>query len=98
MDSLSCGVPMVVLPVTNDQPAIAARVRYAGAGEVLFPRRLTLTGLRAAVRRVLEVPEYRGHARQLKMSIERAGGVERAADIVEDVLARDGSGRSMTAA
>jgi MGT family glycosyltransferase len=99
MDALSCGVPMVALPVTNDQPAIAARVRHVGAGEVLFPRRQTTAGLRAAVRRVLEVPEYRGRARQLKTSIERAGGVERAADIVEDVLARAGSGRrSITAA
>jgi zeaxanthin glucosyltransferase len=98
MDSLSCGVPMVALPVTNDQPAIAARVRYAGAGEVLFPRRLTTTGLKAAVRRVLEVPEYRGRARQLEMSIERAGGVARAADIVETVLARPGSRNSITAA
>jgi MGT family glycosyltransferase len=88
MDSLGCGVPMVALPVTNDQPAIAARVRRAGAGEVLFPRRLTATRLKAVVRRVLEVPEYRARARQLKASIERAGGVERAADIVESVLGR----------
>jgi UDP:flavonoid glycosyltransferase YjiC (YdhE family) len=42
--------------------------------------------LKAAVRRVLELPEYLGRARQLQMSIERAGGVERAADIVEGVL------------
>jgi UDP:flavonoid glycosyltransferase YjiC (YdhE family) len=98
MESLGCGVPMVALPVTNDGPAAAARVRRARAGEVLFPRRLTATGLRAAVRRVLEVPEYSERARQLKMSIERAGGVERAADIVENVLARARSGRSITAA
>jgi UDP:flavonoid glycosyltransferase YjiC (YdhE family) len=54
--------------------------------------------LKAAVRRVLEVPEYQRRARQLKMSIERAGGVERAADIVENVLARAGSTRSIPAA
>jgi UDP:flavonoid glycosyltransferase YjiC (YdhE family) len=98
LDALSCGVPMVALPVTNDQPAIAARVRYVGAGEVLFPRRLTPTRLRAAVRRVLEDPAYRARARQLKTSIERAGGVGRAADIVENVLARTGSGRAIPAA
>jgi len=86
MESLSCGVPMVALPVTNDQPAVAARLRWARAGEVLFPARLRATQLKAAVRRVLELPEYLGRARQLQMSIERAGGVERAADIVEGVL------------
>jgi UDP:flavonoid glycosyltransferase YjiC (YdhE family) len=89
---------MVVLPVTNDQPAIAARVRHAGAGEVLSRKRLTATRLKAAVRRVLEVPEYQRRASQLKTSIERAGGVERAADIVENVLARAGSTRSIPAA
>jgi zeaxanthin glucosyltransferase len=88
MESLSCGVPMVVLPVTNDQPAVAARVRWAGAGEVLFPNRLSTTRLKAAVRRVLETPEYLRRAGQLKTSIHRAGGVERAADIVEGVIAR----------
>ena len=86
MESLSCGVPMVALPVTNDQPAVAARLRWARAGEVLFPGRLRATQLKAAVRRVLEFPEYLARARQLQMSIERAGGVERAADIVEGVL------------
>jgi zeaxanthin glucosyltransferase len=86
IDSLSCGVPMVVLPVTNDHPAIAARVRRAGAGEVIFPFLLSANRLRAAVGRVLHRPDYRHRAGQLKASIERAGGVERAADFVEAVV------------
>ena len=98
MDSLTCGVPMVAVPVTNDQPAVAARVRRAGAGEVIVPARLTAARLRAGVRRVLEVPEFQRRARELKTSIERAGGVERAADIVESALARASSTQSPTAA
>jgi hypothetical protein len=47
---------------------------------------------------VLEIPDYRGRARQLKTSIQRAGGAERAADMVEGVLARAGSARSISAA
>ena len=42
MDSLSCGVPMVAIPITNDQPATAARVQRAGAGEVILPRYLKI--------------------------------------------------------
>jgi MGT family glycosyltransferase len=91
MESLSYGVPMVAVPVTNDQPAVAARLRRVGAGEVIFPARLTVARLRAGVRRVLEVPEYHQRARDLKTSIEQAGGVERAADIVESAIARAGS-------
>ena len=86
LDSLSSGVPMLAIPITNDQPAIAARVRRAGAGEVLLPRHLTLARLRTAVQRVLDVPHYRERAGQLQISIERAGGLDRAVEIVEAVL------------
>jgi zeaxanthin glucosyltransferase len=91
MESLSCGVPMVTLPITNDNPAVAARIRRVGAGEVISLARFSASRLRDAVRRVLEVPEYQRRAHQLKMSIQRAGGVERAADIVEDAVDRAAS-------
>lgn len=88
MEALSCGVPLVVLPVTNDQPAVAARVRTAGAGEVIGNARVSADRVLAALRRVLGDPSCRRHAQRLKESIVRAGGAARAADIVEAVLAR----------
>jgi MGT family glycosyltransferase len=88
MDSLSCGVPMVAIPVTNDQPAIAARVQHSGAGEVIQPRRLTPARLRGAVERVLGQRAYRERAQQLQRSIARAGGVDRAVEIIEAALER----------
>ncbi len=88
MDSLSCGVPMVAVPIANDQPAIAARVRRAGTGEVILPRHLTPDRLRSAVQRVLAHSGYRQRAHELKRSIERAGGVDRAVDIVEVAIDR----------
>ena len=90
LDSLSCGVPMVAIPITNDQPATAARVRRAGAGEVILPRHLTPDRLRSAMQRVLGLPQYRQRARQLQISIEQAGGVKRAVEIVESTLSRQG--------
>ena len=89
LESLSFGVPMVVTPITNDHPAIAARVKHAGAGDVIAAHHLTGSRLREAVRRVLFEPQYRRRADYLKASIERAGGVARAADIV-DTIARGG--------
>jgi zeaxanthin glucosyltransferase len=86
MESLSCGVPMVTVPITNDHPAIAARVRRSGVGEVILPRHLTPGRLRGAVQRVLELPTYRGRAQQLQISIERAGGVDRAVELVEATM------------
>lgn len=88
MDSLSRGVPMVAVPVTNDHPGVCARLRHSGAGEVVSPMRFSATRLRHALRRVLELPDYRRKAQMLKASIERAGGVERAADIVEAIAGR----------
>lgn len=86
MESLSCGVPMVTVPITNDQPAIAARVRRSGAGEVILPRHLTPGRMRGAVQRVLGLPVYRRRAHELQISIERAGGVDRAVEIVEAAI------------
>ena len=86
MESLSCGVPMVTVPITNDQPAIAARVRRSGVGEVILPRYTHASRLRGAVQRVLELPTYRERAQQLQISIESAGGVDRAVDIVEAAM------------
>lgn len=86
MQSLLMGVPMVALPITHDQPAIAARVAWCGAGEMIPIKQATSSSLRAAVQRVLFEPGYRARARELSQSVKLAGGVERAVDIVESLL------------
>ena len=88
MESLTFGVPMVALPITNDQPAVAARVGRVGAGEVISPGRATAARLRSAIERVLREPGYRQAAGKMRNSIAQAGGVDRAADIIETVLRR----------
>jgi UDP:flavonoid glycosyltransferase YjiC (YdhE family) len=40
LESLACGVPMVVLPVTYDQPGVGARVEWAGVGRSIPVARL----------------------------------------------------------
>jgi len=86
MQSLAFGVPMIALPITHDQPGIAARVKRSGTGEVIPAARVTAPHLQAAVQRVMTDPLCRIRAGALRASIQRAGGVERAATIVEDVL------------
>jgi zeaxanthin glucosyltransferase len=86
MESLSQGVPMVCLPVTNDQPAIAARVAWTGSGEVVPLRKLTQDRLRDAVKTVLEAETYRQRAGELQAAMQRAGGLSRAADVVETAV------------
>jgi len=83
---LGRGVPMVAIPIASEQPGLAARVAWSGAGEYIPLARLRVTRLREAVSRVLYQPTYREHALRLRDAIQRAGGVVRAADVVEQVL------------
>ncbi len=83
LDSLSCGVPLIATPITYEQPAIAERVRWSGAGEVIALNKLDANRLRGLIEKVLREPVYRQNALRLQQSIVEAGGVSRAADIIE---------------
>jgi MGT family glycosyltransferase len=87
LESLGVGVPMVAIPITNDQPGVASRLEWLGVAEVVQPRKLSAERLRAAVQRVLRDPSYREKARRLQEEIHRVQGVARAADIVEEAFA-----------
>lgn len=91
MQSLLFGVPMVALPITHDQPAIAARLVRCGAGELIPAKRANVSRLHAAVSRVLHDDRYRRRAATLSTGIQQAGGVERAAEIVEQIWHASGN-------
>ncbi len=86
LESLAEGVPLVCIPMGNDQPGVAARVAARGAGVVVPRRKLNTKQLRAAVHAVLEDESYRRSARKVQASILQSDGLQRAADIVEDAL------------
>lgn len=87
LESLSEGVPMVALPLGNDQPGVAARVAARGAGVVVSRRKWGLKRrLRSAIRAVLDDPRYRQAARSIQAEMQRVDGLALAADIVEKSL------------
>jgi zeaxanthin glucosyltransferase len=86
LESLARGVPMVAIPIANDQPGVAARIAWTGTGLFIPPSRLTARKLRAAVARVLSEPSFAGRAARMREAIDRAGGAARAADVIERVL------------
>ena len=53
-ESLTCGVPMLVLPFSTDQFAGAAAVENAGVGEVLDPNAVTVAELRSTLNSILQ--------------------------------------------
>jgi MGT family glycosyltransferase len=86
LESLSNGVPMVAIPVANDQPGVAARIAYTGVGEVVSLKELSVAKTRSAIQKVLTQESYKQRAVEMQGAIARSGGVKRAADIIEQVV------------
>lgn len=86
LESLSHGVPMVAIPITNDQPGVAARIKWSGCGEFIDSKKLATERLRKIVKRVMEVSSYSTNARRLKTAVEQSGGASEAASIVETAI------------
>jgi zeaxanthin glucosyltransferase len=84
--SLECvanGVPMIVIPVSDDQPGVAARIRKLGIGLVIPYRKLSVKRLEEHVRSLLVESKYRVAVEQMRDDIAKLGGLRLAADIVE---------------
>lgn len=86
LETLREGVPMVALPVTNDQPGVAARLRHLGVGEFIPAKRVTGELLRETIAKVWNDPTYRMRAQQLAEGIRQGGGAAEAAELIERAL------------
>ena len=86
LEALTYGVPIVAIPISNDQPGIATRIAWVGAGELLPLGQLDPERLFKVVQTVLKQSTYKENALRLKDAIQKAGGVNRAVDIVEQVI------------
>ncbi len=86
LDSLSYGVPILGIPVTFEQPAIAERIRWTGAGKAIPFAKATSGTVRSAVREILEGQHFRVSARKVADDIARSGGCNAAANHIESLL------------
>jgi MGT family glycosyltransferase len=86
MECVKNGVPMVAIPVANDQPGVAARIAWTGAGKFVPLNKLNVTRLREAIKQVFTQNSYNQNALRLQEATRRAGGVSRAADIIEQAI------------
>jgi len=85
--ALAHGVPLVVAGVTEEKPEIAARVAWSGAGINLKTGTPRPEQIRAAVRAVLDQPQYRRHAQRIQADYRRHGGADAAATLLERLAA-----------
>jgi len=86
LEGLSRGLPMLCMPVTNDQPGVARRVEWLGAGELLKPMTATAARVREKIQKLLTDPRYRATAEKCRDLMKSNLGVVRAADIVEEAF------------
>ena len=90
-EALAHGLPLVVAPIRDDQPIIAAQVVAAGAGVRVKFGRVRTEGLRAALDLVLTEPDHRAAAARVQASFAAAGGAAAAAGHLEQLVA-EGAG------
>jgi MGT family glycosyltransferase len=86
LESLAQGVPQVAIPVTYDQPGVAARIADKQTGVVTSLDKLTADHLSTLLSEVLNDSTYRDNARNLQKAIAEANGLSVAADLIEQSL------------
>ncbi|MFJ2195993.1 glycosyltransferase [Streptomyces violaceusniger] len=89
-ETLWHGVPLVVAPIRDDQPVVAAQVVDAGAGVRVRFGRARAVGLGEALDTVLYEPGYRIAAERVGASFRAAGGAVAAAGHLEALAAKAG--------
>jgi UDP:flavonoid glycosyltransferase YjiC (YdhE family) len=86
LECLYNGVPMIVIPLTNDQPGMAARLKRIGVAEIIPVRRLTVDRVRRCVNSILSDPGYAEAALAAKKQLEGKDGAMAAAEIIDKCL------------
>ncbi|MCR8842312.1 glycosyl transferase [Paenibacillus sp. SC116] len=81
-EALYYNVPMVMIPLTSDQPLVSNRVQELGAGITLDHHTLTAEVLREALMQVLGDSSFKQQAFHIGESLRQAGGYIRAADTI----------------
>ena len=84
LESLAQGVPQLAIPITYDQPGVAARVAHKRTGVVTSLDKLDADHLAFLLNEVLTNPTYRENALKMQRAIIEAHGLSVAADFIEE--------------
>lgn len=86
IESLSEGLPLIAMPVGNDQPAIASRIKWHGIGVVLNTKKVTVKKLIRSIKNVLKNPFYKEAAKKMQRSLAKTKGLPEAVHLIETQL------------
>jgi zeaxanthin glucosyltransferase len=86
LEALTEGVPQIAIPVTNEQPGIAARIAAKKTGKTTSLDGLDASNLLALLEEVLNNPIYRDNSRSIQKAIAKKNGLSVAADLLEQAF------------
>jgi UDP:flavonoid glycosyltransferase YjiC (YdhE family) len=86
LEALTQGVPQIAIPVTNDQPGVAARVAHKKTGKTTSLDGLDASNLSALLDEVVNNPVYRDNSRSIQKAIAKKNGLSVAADLLEQTF------------
>jgi zeaxanthin glucosyltransferase len=86
LEALSEGVPQIAIPVTNDQPGVAARIADKKTGKVASLEDLKPSDLSALIDEVLNDPSYRNNSLAIQRAVAKKNGLSFAADLLEQAF------------
>jgi zeaxanthin glucosyltransferase len=86
LESVHHGVPLIAIPVADDQPGMAARIEWNGVGVALPIRNLSVDRLSHCIDTVLANAEYSSAVRSMQVQFRSIDGLDQAASIIQQVL------------
>ena len=87
-DGLYLGLPLLLIPQQEEQTFNAMRVVELGAGLMLKKSQVSAVRIRASAMRLMTEPQFGVESRRIGDTLRAAGGVSKAADEIELLLAR----------
>jgi len=89
LESIYHNVPVLAIPVADDQPAMAARVAYHKIGVNIPYRKLNAKRLQKAIEVVLNSSEIKDSVDTMSKKFKRYGGVNEATNIILDRINKE---------
>jgi UDP:flavonoid glycosyltransferase YjiC (YdhE family) len=86
LEALAQGVPQVAIPVTVDQPGVAARIAEKKTGLFVPLKELNTSRLTLLLDQVFNDSTYRDNARYFQKVIAETNGLSKAADLLEQTF------------
>jgi zeaxanthin glucosyltransferase len=86
LEALTQGVPQIAIPLTNDQPGVAARIADKKTGKTTSLDGLDVSHLSALLDEVFNNPLYRDNSHSIQKAIAKKNGLSVAADLLEQAF------------